>query len=114
MRIAFVCFDALHIDGADLIGLSYAERRQTLEQLSLNYAHWLTTPSVQHGIRLRFTLTLRWEGVVAKRLDSPYRPAARNGTWLKAKHPHARTAVAKLGRGQLKRRGTVIWCVPPR
>jgi ATP-dependent DNA ligase len=36
------------------------------------------------------TLAQRWEGVVAKQLDSPYSAATRDGTWLKAKHPHAR------------------------
>jgi bifunctional non-homologous end joining protein LigD len=54
---------------------------------------WLTTPSLQReaGAAIYgFTLARGWEGVVAKRLDSLYRPAARNGAWLKAKHPHAR------------------------
>jgi bifunctional non-homologous end joining protein LigD len=92
-RIAFVCFDALHVDGADLMDLPYFERRRQLEQLSLRRAHWLTTPSVSGDAASAlygFTLTHHWEGAIAKRLDSPYWPAARNGTWLKAKHPHAR------------------------
>jgi ATP-dependent DNA ligase len=37
-----------------------------------------------------FTLAQGWEGVAAKRLNSPYRPAARNGAWLNAKLRHAR------------------------
>lgn len=92
-RIAFMCFDALHIDGRDLIRESYALRRRSLEQLRLKQGHWLTTPSLpgDAGATLyRFTLERGWEGVVAKRIDSPYRPAARDGSWLKAKHPHAR------------------------
>jgi ATP-dependent DNA ligase len=41
------------------------------------------TPSAQQEAAAAlygFTLTHRWEGVVAKRLDSTYRPATRNGT----------------------------------
>jgi ATP-dependent DNA ligase len=30
------------------------------------------------------------EGIVAKRLDEPYRPGWRGAAWLKLKHPHAR------------------------
>ncbi len=92
-RIAFMCFDALHIDGRDLIRESYALRRRALEQLRLKQGHWLTTPSLQGdaGAGLyRFTLERGWEGIVAKRIDSPYRPATRDGSWLKAKHAHAR------------------------
>ena len=92
-RLAFMCFDALHIDGRDLIHDPYTHRRQALEQLGLKQDRWLTTPSLQReaGAALyAFTLAQGWEGIVAKRLDAPYRPAARNGAWLKAKHPHAR------------------------
>jgi bifunctional non-homologous end joining protein LigD len=92
-RIAFICFDLLHLDGRDLIDDSYAERRYALEQLRLTQDRWLTTPSLQHeaaAALYAFTLAQGWEGVVAKRLDSPYRPAARNRAWLKAKHAHAR------------------------
>jgi bifunctional non-homologous end joining protein LigD len=92
-RLAFMCFDALHVDGRDLTDQAFATRRHALEQLRLKQGHWLTTPSLQGGAGARlygFTLERGWEGVVAKRLDSRYRPAARDGSWLKAKHPHAR------------------------
>jgi bifunctional non-homologous end joining protein LigD len=71
-RIAFMCFDVLHLDGRDLIADSYAARRQELEQLHLKQDRWLTTPSLQGiaGVALcSFTLDRGWEGVVAKRLD---------------------------------------------
>jgi ATP-dependent DNA ligase len=35
---------------------------------------------------LASTADCRLEGVVAKRLDSPYKPGMRNGAWLKHKH----------------------------
>jgi ATP-dependent DNA ligase len=66
-------------------------------------------PSLQHeaGAALyAFTLNQGWEGIVAKRLDSPYRPAARNGAWLKAKHPHARDL--RLDRSEWRQRERVL------
>jgi ATP-dependent DNA ligase len=92
-RLALMCFDVLHVDGRDVIRDPYEGRRQALEQLGLQHGHGLTTPSLQHeaGAALyAFTLAQGWEGVVAKRLDATYQPSARNGAWLKAKHPHAR------------------------
>jgi|tagenome__1003787_1003787.scaffolds.fasta_scaffold20395947_1 bifunctional non-homologous end joining protein LigD len=93
VRIAFMCFDVLHVDGHDLIDESYEARREELERLRMTQRRWLTTPSLRNaaGAALYgYTLTHGWEGVVAKRLDSAYRPASRDGAWLKAKHPHAR------------------------
>lgn len=92
-RLVFVVFDVLHVDGRSLIGAPYSERRRELELLGVRDHHWLTTPSEQHeaaGALFGFTLDSGWEGIVAKRLDSTYRPASRDGSWLKAKHAHAR------------------------
>jgi bifunctional non-homologous end joining protein LigD len=88
-----MCFDLLHLDGHNLIHDPFAERRHALEKLRLTQDRWLTTPSHRREAAVAlygFTLAQGWEGVVAKRLDARYRPAARNGAWLKAKHPHAR------------------------
>ena len=88
-----MCFDVLHVDGRDLLQEPYTARRSALEQLHLKQGRGLTTPSLRGdaGAALYgFTLDHGWEGVVTKRLDARYRPATRDGSWLKAKHPHAR------------------------
>jgi bifunctional non-homologous end joining protein LigD len=93
VHLAFMCFDVLHVDGHDLVDETYQTRRQELERLRMTQGRWLTTPSLRNaaGAALYgYTLTNGWEGVVAKRLNSTYRPASRDGAWLKAKHPHAR------------------------
>src|SRR4051812_34350205 len=82
-RLAFMAFDALHVDGRDLLCEDYAERRRALQGLCLKQGRWLTTPSLEGdaGAALyAFTLEQGWEGIVAKRLDSRYRPAARDGS----------------------------------
>jgi bifunctional non-homologous end joining protein LigD len=91
--LAFACFDVLYVEGADLLDESYAARRHELEQLRIKDDRWFTTPSARGDAAAAlyaYTRTHGWEGVVAKRLESPYRPAGRDGAWLKAKHPHAR------------------------
>jgi len=101
--------NALHVDGRDLLGAGYAERRRALERLCLKQGRWLTTPSLQGeaGAALyAFTLNQRWEGVVAKGLDSMYRPAGRDGSWLKAKHPHARDLL--VGRSEMTHRERIL------
>jgi bifunctional non-homologous end joining protein LigD len=92
-RLVFVAFDVLHVDGRHLVDAPYSERRHELAQLQVRDHHWLTTPAALDDAAAalwRFTLENGWEGVVAKRLDSTYRPASRDGAWLKAKHAHAR------------------------
>jgi bifunctional non-homologous end joining protein LigD len=92
-RLVFVTFDVLHVDGRQLVDAPYSVRRHELEELAVRDHHWLTTPAALDEAAAAlygFTLDHGWEGVVAKRLDSSYRPASRDGAWLKAKHPHAR------------------------
>jgi bifunctional non-homologous end joining protein LigD len=92
-RLVFVAFDVLHVDGRYLVDAPYSVRRHELEQLQVCDHHWLTSPAALDDAASAlygFTLDHGWEGVVAKRLDSTYRPASRDGSWLKAKYAHAR------------------------
>jgi bifunctional non-homologous end joining protein LigD len=86
--ITYVLFDVLYLDGEDLTGLSYRERRTQLESLGLSHGPW-QVPEIHPGqgrALMEATHQRGLEGVVAKRLDSRYRPGARNGQWLKFKH----------------------------
>ncbi len=68
--------------------LPYRERRALLEQLGLNGPAW-QTPSYHVGSGRDFlaaTAERGLEGMLAKRLDSRYRPGQRGGTWLKVKN----------------------------
>jgi bifunctional non-homologous end joining protein LigD len=113
-RLVFVAFDLLHVDGLHLADAPYAVRRRELEQLGVRDHHWRTTPSERDdaaGALFGLTLEQGWQGIVAKRLDSPYRPAARDGAWLKAKHPHARDLQVDRA-GWSARRGTTRESTP--
>ena len=81
-------FDLLWLDGHSLMGCPYAERRELLEALELDGEHW-QTPEHRAARRRRCSRPPReqgLEGIVAKRLDSPYEPGRRSGAWLKVKN----------------------------
>lgn len=82
--VVFVAFDILHLDGLDVTGLPYEERRMLLESLGLpNEAIQLSPAVVGEGRSLLSLPGL--EGVVAKRLGSTYQEGARSRAWLKIK-----------------------------
>ncbi|HEX2021094.1 MAG TPA: non-homologous end-joining DNA ligase [Candidatus Thermoplasmatota archaeon] len=82
--VVYVVFDLLHLDGHDTTALPYEERRALLESLHLSGPRWQVPPaSVGSG---RALLALPGvEGVIAKRLGSPYEPGSRSGAWRKVK-----------------------------
>ena len=84
--VTYMIFDLLELDGRDLTGMPYRQRRQVLEQLVPGGARWLVPPSFTDGPATMAAATEHTlEGVVAKRLDSPYRPGARSNDWIKVK-----------------------------
>ena len=83
--VDFVAFDLLHLDGRDLRPLPYAERREALKELGFDGPCW-SAPAhrLDGGADLLEAVRAQGlEGVVAKRLDSPYREGSRSGEWVK-------------------------------
>lgn len=85
-RVAVMLFDLLHLDGDDLLEVPYEARRDRLLSLGLRGPSWQVPPAADD---LRQALDVAaaqgLEGVVAKRLGSPYRPGARSRDWRKLK-----------------------------
>lgn len=73
----FVAFDLLATEDRSLLELPFAERRAALERFPLEPPVELT-PCVRDAQAARAWLESA-EGVVAKRLDAPYRPGEREG-----------------------------------
>jgi bifunctional non-homologous end joining protein LigD len=86
--VTYAIFDLLFLDGRSTMELSYSERRELLEQLGLNGAAWRTPTAHPGGGRdfLHATAQHGLEGILAKRLDSPYRPGERSPHWIKIKN----------------------------
>jgi DNA ligase-1 len=87
---AFV-FDVMYRDGSDLTSLPYVERLDIVNELvsgseTLIPAPLTKTDSAEVLTReLLDNISRGLEGVVAKRLDSPYQAGARNFNWVKLK-----------------------------
>ena len=94
--VAFIVFDLLRDGDEDLRDLPLAERRARLEQL-FRGKQGRTNASRSDVIRLSTQVAgdadalwdrakaQGWEGLIAKRLDSPYRTGKRSPDWLKLK-----------------------------
>ena len=81
-------FDVLQVDGTDTIDVPYLDRRRLLDQLVEPGDNW-TVPSFRIGngaALLAATAEQGLEGVIAKRIDSRYRPGARSKDWRKIKN----------------------------
>lgn len=83
-------FDLLRLDGADLTGAPWSERRARLEELDLRSSGWQVPPTYDDGaMLLEATRTQGLEGIVSKRVDATYRPGERSKHWLKFAHRHS-------------------------
>lgn len=84
--VSYLAFDVLWLDGRSLVDLPYAERRKALEGLDLGEGAWVPPAQRDGETVLHASRELGLEGVVAKRLDSPYEPGKRSGAWVKVKN----------------------------
>jgi len=87
-RIEFWAFDLVYLDGRSLVRARYCDRRQLLETLAAG-ADSLTVPELLSGNgeqALEYSRKHKWEGVIAKKLDSTYQPGRRSASWIKDKY----------------------------
>ncbi len=86
--VVLAIFDLLYLDGRDLTRLPYEERRRRLDELKLEGPNWRTPAAHPGEGRALKQASERQglEGVVAKRLTSPYEPGRRSSHWIKVKN----------------------------
>ena len=102
---ALVLFDVLEIDSEPLTDEPLSARRQRLEALVAPGAGVLVSPHFDDGEALLVAARQQeLEGVVAKRVDSRYRPGRRSPEWQKLKLRRTQEVViAGYTRGQGRR-----------
>jgi bifunctional non-homologous end joining protein LigD len=109
--VTYLVFDLLHLDWRPTLGLPYRQRRELLDELGLAGGSWQTPPSftdVAGADVLAAAVAQGLEGIVAKRLDSPYRPGARSADWRKVKHAFGQEAVVGgISPGKGRRAGQI-------
>ncbi len=108
--VTFLVFDLLALDGEDLRERPYVERRERLDGLAPAGHRWALTPWFRGGgagVRAA-SQENGLEGVVAKRLTSPYREGVRSPEWRKIKNFFTQSVVVGGWRpGQGRRSGTI-------
>jgi len=106
--VTYMVFDVLWRDGHSLMPLPYTERRRALAQLKLAGASWQTPPFEIGGGQTMKDASAKagLEGVMAKRVDSPYEPGRRSGAWQKIKnHDRQELVIGGWLDGEGKRQG---------
>ncbi len=80
----YIAFDLLYLDGKDLTGRSFVERRRLLEDAVVPSDRIQVSPMTEgEGTTLlQAAREQGLEGVVAKRLASTYQPGAVSEDWL--------------------------------
>jgi bifunctional non-homologous end joining protein LigD len=108
--VTYMVFDVLWLDGHLLVDLPYRERRERLEALGLNGPAWRTPPVAfddPSGF-MSFVQQAGLEGVVAKRVDSPYEIGRRSASWRKIKlHQRQEFLVGGWSPGKGNRSGRI-------
>jgi len=87
LPVSFAAFDLLFLDGSDITGLKLEERRELLELVVETDDRVQLVVHVPGEGRafVEAAREQRLEGVVAKRLGSPYAPGRRTDAWRKIK-----------------------------
>jgi ATP-dependent DNA ligase len=106
---SFIGFDLLAIDGEDLMPRGFGERRERLEHAMAGAgpSYQLTPATADHALAQRWFEVFEGaglDGVVAKRVDLPYRPDQRVMTKVK----HDRTADCVVAGYRWHKTGRVV------
>jgi len=106
--VTYMIFDLIWQDGHSLVNEPYLERRRLLDRMKLAGASWQTPPYEKGGgkVMLEASAKAGLEGVMAKKLDSPYAPGKRSAAWIKVKnHNRQELVIGGWLEGEGKRRG---------
>jgi bifunctional non-homologous end joining protein LigD len=85
--VYYMIFDLLYLDDQVTMPLPFKKRREMLEGLVLTGPSWRTSPAIEGEGKSMYDTAVAhaMEGIVAKKLDSPYEPGRRSPNWLKIK-----------------------------
>lgn len=92
--LRFAAFDVLYDGAGSIVEQPWEERRARLETLEVGSPVTVSPVVREDGPGLWRSIVERdLEGMVAKRLSSPYRPGTRSPDWRKMHHIHSTKAV---------------------
>ena len=108
--VTYAIFDLLWLDGHSLMERPYRERREALVALELHGEHWMTPEPLRGRGADMLAASKRsgLEGIVAKRLDSRYRPGQRDARWIKIKNTaRQELVIGGFTKGEGRRGGAI-------
>ncbi len=92
MPLKLFCFDLLYLNGKDITKEPYEERRDKLKKIIKDDSQTVLEAVGKHAhtakeltTQFEEAITEGLEGVMIKKLDSPYQAGARNFNWIKFK-----------------------------
>jgi bifunctional non-homologous end joining protein LigD len=113
LPVTYMIFDLLRYDSISLLDLPYSARRERLEDLELAGPHWMVPPMFSDGAATEAAAREnRLEGVVAKRLGTPYVPGLRSPDWIKVKFDRTGDYVIGGWRAGARKLGGLLVGVP--
>ncbi|HVF53110.1 MAG TPA: non-homologous end-joining DNA ligase [Actinomycetota bacterium] len=85
--VTFIAFDLLYLDDVSLVSKPIEERKRILEEIVVPSDNVQVSPTTTGDGTSLFEIACaqKLEGIVAKKLGSPYRPGRRTREWLKVK-----------------------------
>jgi len=86
-NLYFYVFDIIHLNGFDVTGLPLLDRKKILKEMLPSLPHIKYTDHIEAEGKMFFELAKKngLEGIMAKKIDSPYRIGVRATEWLKIK-----------------------------
>ena len=88
IKVQLYLFDIIYLNGQSLIDMPYIERRKKLAEIAgrISLTKQLVTGDLEQAQKfLEEAINAGHEGLVAKKLDSPYTPGIRGKKWFKIK-----------------------------
>jgi bifunctional non-homologous end joining protein LigD len=111
LPVTYVAFDLLYLDGRSLLTTPIEDRKALLQELVVEKAGAVMVSLAAEGeghAVFAMAQSQNLEGMVAKRLGSPYRLGKRSKDWLKVKTLHtADVVVGGWTKGERGRSGTL-------
>jgi bifunctional non-homologous end joining protein LigD len=113
LPVTYMIFDLLRYDGIPLLDLPYSSRRERLDDLELAGSRWMVPPTFLDGAAtVAAARENQLEGVVAKRLGTPYTPGLRSPDWIKVKFDRTGDYVIGGWRSGVRKLGGLLVGVP--
>lgn len=117
-RVEYLAFDVLEVNGQDLTGQTYTDRRDLLLRLVEPAGHVQVPEAFDGDLEAAMAASAAHglEGVLAKHPDSRYLPGRRSSSWIKIKHTASVDVVVcgwRPGRGERAGQvGSLLLAVP--